>query len=218
MRVITSAIAALVTLGIVAGGPSARADIMVWDLVADCPTAGKEVRLKMSYSVEDPQSPGTYNKDRREEAKTVYACGGTCGEAKALATPINWAYKDTSCTCYPSGKKETCDPTDSYRKCAATYEASLPYDCGALAYQKICVSPTCKDDGLTAMMEDSAPCAELAPLTQASQCLPADSIDTVPSEAESGGCSFSSRTASASLLSMLALVAGLSLLRRRHGR
>lgn len=220
----------------------AKADILVWNLVADCPADKTEVKLTMTSGVEE------YNSlDRAAETTTVYACGGACADPEPLATPISWSYVSTDCTCFPSGKDADatggCDVDDFYTKCVEIHEAVLPYSCGELGYAKICVSESCEDEGIGGMAVEGAPCAELTPPAGADQCLASVEPDpdnnssnnnsnntggngntsgttgtTPPKDTlgEEGGCSLSGETAAnLSLLSLLLLVAGLALLRSR---
>jgi len=166
--------------------------------------------------------------------ETVYACGGACAKAEALATPITWTNLGTSCTCMPSGKSEEegCEEDDFYTKCVQYDQAVLPYRCDELAYERICVLPSC-EEGAWSSYGDGAPCATLSPPDGANQCLtPLEQIEktidhasastTAPAKdaaAEEGGCSVSGEAAAnASLLVLLLLVGGLALLRSRSAR
>jgi hypothetical protein len=222
---------------------SAQADVLMWDLLADCSQGAKEVKLKMTYSIADYWFDG----DPMDKSKVLYACGGTCAGPHELATPITWKEVGTSCWCMMSGKEvptqDDC-PQGDYAKCSATMETTLPYSCNELAYTKICSSSTCEPGG-NMTYGPSAVCAELEPLAAADQCLahvaapikhfmglgsmdgigekrsslPADP-DGVDVDVDEGGCSISIGAANVSLLTLLLFAAGLSLLvsRRRQGR
>jgi hypothetical protein len=222
---------------------TARADVLAWDLFADCPQGAGEVKLKMSYSIAN-----YWVSDPLSESQVLYACGGACEGPHELATPITWRETGTSCWCMMTGKEvptaDDCPPGD-YAKCSAIVEATLPYSCDELAYNTICTSPSCKPEG-EMMYGPAAVCAELKPRAGADQCLapvapilrfqvleiennsnnsnisdnscthtgclPTDSVDE-------GGCSISTGAANASLLTLLLVAAGLSLLlSRRRGR
>jgi hypothetical protein len=216
------------------GSTQAMADMLVWDLVASCPQGQKEVTLKMRFSTPGwPYYANGHIPDRLKESQALYACGGTC-KAQALASAINWQKLSTECYCFPSGQKTeetTCsDRNDHYSKCATTVEARLPYDCDQLAHQKICVSPSCEDTGLSTYSGvDGAPCAELSPPAGAEQCLnekgeiipanEAQSTNGIIAAPEAGGCAVSPGAMHSSLLGLLFVVGGLSLLisRRRRG-
>jgi hypothetical protein len=156
----------------------AMADLLLWKLVASCPPGQKEVKVEMSYS-----TPGWPNytasghvPDRLKQTNVLYACGSAC-KAQTLASSIPWKQTSNKCTCYPSGKEAVnghCeDPKDIYSKCWATAEAAFAYDCDQMAYQKICVSPTCVEEKPESYLggEPSMPCAELSPPSTAQKCL-----------------------------------------------
>jgi hypothetical protein len=207
---------------------SASADLLVWELMAECRPSAKSVKLSMTHSVDEWSTIKSPEK--------LYACGGGSCKSEALATPITWNTVGTSCTCMPSGKSkenEGCDEDDFYTKCVQYDEAVLPYSCDELAYDRICVQASCEDGGWSSY-GDGAPCATLSPPAGAKQCLtavepietiakvidPKKTVTTTPAKdtvAEEGGCSISGEAAAnASLLALLLLVGGLALLRSRR--
>jgi hypothetical protein len=213
---------------------AARADLLVWDLLASCPAGKQEVKLKMTYSL-----AGYWQTDPLKASQTLYGCGGGC-QPGLLSSSVSWQAAKTSCWCLPSGtevqSEDACGPNE-YAKCSAVVEATLPYSCDQLAYTKICNRAVCeaKDD---MMYGPDGVCAAIKPSTAADQCLatPAmvvragelgpnveavDQPTSTPTDQEleeMGGCSISVGTANASLLGLLLLVAGLSLLISRRRR
>jgi len=208
---------------------SASADLLVWDLIATCPAGKKEVKLKMHYSV-----AGYWSTDPIKTSQKLHGCGGVCKTPGVLSSKVDWKKTGHSCYCLPDGavvsSASECPP-NNYAKCSETVEATLPYSCDELGYAEICTSATCeaKDD---MMYGPAGVCAKLMPSTTANTCLDTTvQMDRVlelstsgpttdpTSDAELdelGGCSVG--TANASLLTLLLLVAGLSLLLSRKRR
>jgi hypothetical protein len=193
----------------------ARADILMWNLVAECQPGAGEVKVTSSFST---GVEGT--------APQLWACGGGCTDMRALATPVTWVHKQTQCTCFPSGTTPEPDcPQGEYAKCTEVHETTLPYACDALAYTRICVSEKCNIDEPTWMGD--APCAALQPAATANGCLdPVKQVEPmqimpdppVGPEADeaAGGCSISAGAANASLLALLLVAAALGLVLSRR--
>jgi MYXO-CTERM domain-containing protein len=210
---------------------TAHADMLVWSLKADCPVGSNMLTLSMTYSSAPTQS-GMPNyeptPERTAQAKTLFACGGTCSTA-AIEIPV-WVEPEVHCSCFPpraDGSTEGPCETNQYQKCATTVHTQVSYRCDELAHQKLCVSDTCKDSWST--YGDDNPCVELKPRPTAAQCLagpgpaalsprahhlaPAPIASTELPLDEQGGCSIAPGAGGASSL-LLLLAAGLLVLRR----